>query len=457
GAGAGEGAGAAFGGLVRTAREALSQARALAGGQRDVVAMGGAGGGAEISRLALPILICVHVIYVGWLIASQPLRPSGLAGAELAVFASLVAAILGLQVMHTVLRPKLAGTAGAYATLAVQAALTGAAMAVRAPLVAVTLGFLLGSLLLLVRARWSVPLTVLLLVAATCHVAFAAGVRGWDLETFVMITVHLTLVVYGLTTLNEMARRLQDAHAAASAMAVLAERQRFARDVHDLYGLTLSAIILKGELVCRIVDREPRRARTQIVEIVELAEAALGELRSGAGDSGLSLAAESRAARRLLSAVGVQVRGRTPRAPAETATASGMDAAVDAALAVVLREAVANVLRHSAARRVTLEIGRTGDRFRLRVANDGVPATVPGPPGNGIANLTARVLAVGGTLSAAPSGGGFELVAEVPADGSREAAGSQPAGLRRDPDGVETVAGAELGHDRRKDVADRPT
>ncbi|MFV2172247.1 response regulator [Actinomadura sp. LOL_016] len=98
-------------------------------------------------------------------------------------------------------------------------------------------------------------------------------------------------------------------------------------------------------------------------------------------------------------------------------------------MVTVLREAVTNVLRHSAARRCLLEASRGGDRVRLRVVNDGTGDVPPGPPGQGVANLTARVGALGGTLR----------VRHLP-DGAFELALLQPVGVGRDPDGVEPVA-----------------
>ncbi|HEX9373636.1 MAG TPA: hypothetical protein VF897_21660, partial [Roseiflexaceae bacterium] len=227
-----------FHSVVRTAREALTKARALASGYHDRIALADEGGAEIRPQLALPILISVHAGNVVWHIASQPLQPDGLAGGTLVLFATLLIAIFGLQVRHTVLRARLAGTVGAYATLAVQAALTGAALAIRPLPMSVTLGFLIGSILLLVPARWSWPLSGTLMAGAICYANFAGGLHGWELARFIMVVVHLTVVVYGLTTLNELARRLQDARGELAAMAVLSERLRFARDVHDLYGLT---------------------------------------------------------------------------------------------------------------------------------------------------------------------------------------------------------------------------
>ncbi|MFD0537555.1 hypothetical protein ACFQY7_31190 [Actinomadura luteofluorescens] len=84
-------------------------------------------------------------------------------------------------------------------------------------------------------------------------------------------------------------------------------------------------------------------------------------------------------------------------------------------LGTVLREAVTNVLRHSAATRCTITTGRDGDTVWLVVENDGLdPAAPRTAPGAGIGNLTTRLASAGGTLTARADGEGrFRLEARV--------------------------------------------
>jgi signal transduction histidine kinase len=88
---------------------------------------------------------------------------------------------------------------------------------------------------------------------------------------------------------------------------------------------------------------------------------------------------------------------------------------VSAVLGTVLREAVTNVLRHSAATRCTIATGRDGGAVWLVVENDGLdPAAPRTAPGAGIGNLTTRLASAGGTLSARADGkGSFRLEARV--------------------------------------------
>jgi signal transduction histidine kinase len=88
---------------------------------------------------------------------------------------------------------------------------------------------------------------------------------------------------------------------------------------------------------------------------------------------------------------------------------------VSAVLGTVLREAVTNVLRHSAATRCTIATGQDGGAVWLVVENDGLdPAAPRTAPGAGIGNLTTRLASAGGTLSARADGkGSFRLEARV--------------------------------------------
>ncbi len=101
---------------------------------------------------------------------------------------------------------------------------------------------------------------------------------------------------------------------------------------------------------------------------------------------------------------------------------------VDAALGWVVREATTNVLRHSGARSVTVQLAEHDGRAELTVTDDGaggaVPVPVPGrAAGAGLAGLQERVGALGGELTAGPvDGGGYRVRASVPLVPERVAA-----------------------------------
>jgi signal transduction histidine kinase len=217
-----------------------------------------------------------------------------------------------------------------------------------------------------------------------------------------VVSVPVTgLVVYGLLRLARLADELRDAAAALARTAVVQERLRAARDLHDLLGHTIAALLLKGELARRLADRDPERAADEFADMVTMAERARGDLATVTGAvPSLELAPELDSALGVLETAGIDVtltRDGTPPQEAEPV------------LGIVLREAVTNVLRHSTARHVQITVADDG----LTVVNDGAPAEVT-PPGSGIGNLATRLAEHGGTLDAGPTpGGGFRLTATV--------------------------------------------
>ncbi|TDC98136.1 two-component sensor histidine kinase [Actinomadura sp. 7K507] len=273
-------------------------------------------------------------------------------------------------------------------------------------------GFLAGTFLVGLPKRIAFPL-----VAATmAGVGVAAGILGLgpaDLVNHVVSTLVTGLVVYGLVRLARLVRDLQLAGEELARAATVQERLRAARDLHDLLGHSLAAILLKCELARRLADADPGRARRELEEVVDMAEQARRDLRTATGgDAELSLDGEVASARSVLTAAGVEVETELGHAVGDDAV---LDERVSAVLGIVVREAVTNVLRHSAATGCTIRTWRDGDAVWLVVENDGLdPQAPPTPPGSGIGNLTTRLAAFGGTLTARADGEGrFRLEARV--------------------------------------------
>ena len=271
-------------------------------------------------------------------------------------------------------------------------------------------GFLAGSALLLLRpvAGWFVFVAVLVTVPAIKAVNL---VHPLLVVQFAGSTLITGLVVFGLTWMARAVHQLRSARFELARIAVAEERMRFARDLHDLLGLSLSAITLKAELALRLMDVDPDRANHELAEIGDIARLALADVRLVAsGYQELSLNEESRSAESVLVAADVDVRLNMHygELPPEVRTV----------LATVLREGVTNVLRHSAkGARCEITVRQVDRMVMLEIVNNGAERTSgPSVGGSGLRNLSARVAELGGELTAGMSvDGTFRLSARVPA------------------------------------------
>ncbi|MEV6557922.1 sensor histidine kinase [Nocardia sp. NPDC051756] len=199
--------------------------------------------------------------------------------------------------------------------------------------------------------------------------------------------------------LAELARRQR------AELDIVEERNRVARDVHDILGHSLTVITVKTELAQRLIDVDLGRARTELADIERLAREALAGVRDTVG--GL----------REVSLRGELANARTALAAADIAADLPEDAQLpdtphSQLFGWVLREAITNVIRHSAARHCTVRVTATS----IEVADDGRGLGTGQESSSGLTGLRERVRAAGGTLTlSAPKDGGVRVRATVPA------------------------------------------
>lgn len=211
-------------------------------------------------------------------------------------------------------------------------------------------------------------------------------------------------VLNRLLITNRELRRTREELAAA---AVARERDRVARDLHDVLGHTLSVLVVKAAAVRRLVASNPDAAAQHAADIETVGRTALTRVREVVHDTAPpQLRTELDAARDALRAAGIDVTASEVVEPMP---------ALAEPLAWAVREGVTNVLRHSAASQCRIALDRGAGRWRLTIADDGVGHLGPraGDTG-GLAGLRRRLQAVGGDLQARPGASGFTLIAEVP-------------------------------------------
>ncbi|MBB4938960.1 two-component system sensor histidine kinase DesK [Streptosporangium album] len=219
-------------------------------------------------------------------------------------------------------------------------------------------------------------------------------------------------------------RELQDAHEDRAALSLAEERLRISRDLHDVFGRTLTAIAVKSELASELIRRgRDDRAAAELREVRRLADEAGTEVRRVVrGDLQTTWEGEVSGARALLGSAGITC----------TVTGEAVPTPCAEALAWVVREGITNVLRHSSATQVTLTTTIDAGEVLLTIANDGVsdsrPAqsttddSAPSAPnaGTGLRAMFGRIRAIGGRAETRRDGNWFLLEAAVPLPKERE-------------------------------------
>lgn len=188
-------------------------------------------------------------------------------------------------------------------------------------------------------------------------------------------------------------------------LAKAAERERIARDLHDLLGHTLSLVVLKSQLAGRLLARGDQRAGAEIAEVERIARQALQEVRTAiAGWHDAGLPEEIANAATACSAAGLRFSGPEAADP----TLAELPPLAAGTMAMALREAVTNVLRHAEATRCRVRLAAGADAWQLEVEDDGRGlAAGTKAAGHGMANIRDRVERLGGDAEwlAAPGGG----------------------------------------------------
>jgi len=175
-------------------------------------------------------------------------------------------------------------------------------------------GLVAGGALIALPAAQALPVLVAVVASvAVIEVELARQVTSvaYALSYGVISTLLTALIAFGLTRMARLVGEIHGAQEELSRMAVAEERLRLARDVHDVLGLSLSAITLKSELTYRLIADQPERAREELADVLALARRALTEVRMVAsGRQELSLEDEFASARSVLVAAGIDARIR---------------------------------------------------------------------------------------------------------------------------------------------------
>jgi len=264
----------------------------------------------------------------------------------------------------------------------------------------------------MVVARTALAFGIIGGLGALQLVVFTVGGTVEDYWFVALVTVSIGVMMSAFARQIDALRRLRNAQGEIARLAVVEERARFSRDMHDVLGHSLTVVTVKSELARRLVPVDPARATEEIADIERLSRSALADLRAAvAGYREMSLSTELASAQASLAAADIEAH--LPRNGEE------VDPDLRELFGWVLREGVTNVIRHSGSRNCWVTVGPD----RLDIEDDGrgsglagTPAPVGSsvapaqPPGSGLAGLRARAAQVGASIAVEPGSRGGTLL-----------------------------------------------
>src|SRR5580692_12396491 len=229
-------------------------------------------------------------------------------------------------------------------------------------------------------------------------------VGGWALFYSALFPVIIGAGNTFFAERNRTNRKLRKANEEIEHLAKLAERERIARDLHDVLGHTLSVIILKSELAGKLMDRDPQRAGNEIREVEQISRQALSEVRDAIrGYRSQGLPAELAKAKATLETAGVSVKCEAAKLT--------LPAVHESVLSMAVREAVTNVVRHAQARNCSMRLVQRNGSCHLEIEDDGRGGSQN--EGNGLRGMRERVEMLGGSFTR-DSQAGTRLTITVP-------------------------------------------
>ena len=236
------------------------------------------------------------------------------------------------------------------------------------------------------------PTGLKLLVALLGVLSLEAWIFHLSVGTFLTGLVFSALVGgvnIHFSQAKRQAEKLKMAHDEIEHLAKVAERERIARDLHDVLGHTLSVIVLKSELASKLIERDPERAKNEIRDVENISRDALSDVRQAIrGYRAKGLSQEMARARATLETAGVKFDCE--------AKELGLSPAQESVLALVMREAVTNVVRHAEAKHCKIELERVNGDCLLQIEDDGRGGSQV--EGNGIRGMRERIEALGGRI-----------------------------------------------------------
>lgn len=289
-----------------------------------------------------------------------------------------------------------------------------------------------------VERRVSVPFAVLLGAAFAVLITIKSGqpfgLQGF-LQTMLSVAVAWALGDWARTrgmyaaAIEDRSRLLELEREERARRAVQAERERIARELHDVVTHHVSVIVIQAGAGLTALERRPEQARAALSAIDRTGRQALTEMRRmlgilGDADAGPETARDPMPGLDRLGELLEQVRAAgLPVELAIVGERRPLDPGVDLSAYRIVQEALTNVLKHAAGARARVELAYGPSDLDIRVTDEGGAGTRgiggSGDAGHGLIGMRERAVLFGGTFEAGSTSTGFGIHARMPAEPDR--------------------------------------
>lgn len=267
-------------------------------------------------------------------------------------------------------------------------------------------GFMFADLLGRSKSKWNIGIGIAAIALMFLFVSWQRADLLFQREQPILLPIMIVqmmvpIVIYIIVKARALQSELDVANRQLEQYIQQEERQRIARDLHDTLGQTLTMIKLKSELAAKWVDKDSRQAKAELQDILATSRIALKQVRELVSDMKfVSLASELEQSRKLLHTAGIELD------IAENGKPPLLSSVEETMIALSVREAVTNIVKHSQASRCTIKMEIVDRFYCIDITDDGV-GLAEQASGNGIASMNERMQALHGTLTVnrAPGGG----------------------------------------------------
>lgn len=266
------------------------------------------------------------------------------------------------------------------------------------------------------RSKWSIGIVMLSLVAM-----YSTTFYVWEGHPLAFIhTLYLPILIVQLLVpivirIRQRSKSLEHALLIANKKIERyiqeEERNRIARDLHDTLGQTLTMISMKSELAIRMIDKKPEQIRHELNDVTDAARTALKQVRELVTSMKfVSLAEELEHAAKLFRIAGIElIIKEIDTVPPEFSSVA------ETMLALSLREACTNTIKHSQATTCTIHMKRYDDKYEMQIIDDGIGMNSEDNQGNGLMSMHERMRLVQGEANVvSPEEGGVTVTLRIP-------------------------------------------